>query len=113
MASLIASGTDISKKMEDLEAEMEGSDLEQLIDTAQVTTKKLHKIKFKAGLGKADLIEQKKTKRQEVKDLAIPTITGAINFKKWFAAVNTKNKHLTSAAAKKNFVAALKPTIKI
>ena len=101
MASLIASGTDIFKKMEDLEAEMEGTDLETLIDLAQLTTKKLHKTKFQAGLGKADLIKQKKNKCQEVKDLAIPTITGAINFKKWFSAVNTKNKHLSSAAAEK------------
>ena len=55
--------------------------MERLINTAQEATKKLHKIKFKAGLGKADLIEQRKTKQKEVKDLVIPTITGAINFK--------------------------------
>ena len=79
----------------------------------QEATKKLHKIKFQAGLGKADLIEQRKTKQKEVKDLVIPNITGAIHFKKWFGAVSTKNRHLTSSAAKRNFVVALKPTVQI
>ena len=32
--------------------------MERLINTAQEATKKLHKIKFKAGLGKADLFKR-------------------------------------------------------
>ena len=46
--------------MEDLESELDNTDLEQLIETAQQIAKKLYKSKFQAGLGKAEILEQKK-----------------------------------------------------
>ena len=80
-----------------LEANMEDTDIEPLIDTAQKIMKKLHKSKYKAGMGKTEIIERKKKRRQEIKDLEVPTVTGTINYKRWFKAVQTKNKNLRTA----------------
>ena len=46
---------------------MDENDIEQLIETAQKIMKSLHKTKHQAGMGKAEMIEQKKTKGKKLK----------------------------------------------
>ena len=70
---------------------MEDTDIKQLTETAQRIMKTLHKSKYQAGMGRTEMIERKKNKRQEITELEIPIVTGAINYKRWFKAVQTKN----------------------
>ena len=113
VGSLIANGTDVIKKLEELELELDEPNVEVLLAKTQRIVKSLHKVKFNAGCVKAEIVEKQKTNQKEIRELVIPPVSGAMTYKKWFRSVNTKNRSLTSSAAKKNFVAALKPTILI